>query len=301
MPTLIQKLLKKEYLFYRVLSFKITEWQILAEKLEPEWKIREQQRLQKKPRKNCIGQGRPYSLGEFSNLLFAVLLYLRTNIGYELIGLLLDVDKNVIKRLTQRIMPLLTDRFIPRSQLNRKQRTNNLDEFLTQYPELKEVLFDGSELPIERPKKRQKRDYSGKKKRHTRKIQVALDGTTKLLLAVSKTAHGKLHDKKQLERIGWDHRLPQKITRRGDIGYQGMSHWQIPKKKPRGGTLTRSEKIQNKKLARQRIFVEHGIRGLKIFRRIGEVVKIKSVEKLDAVILATANLYNFKRLIRQGV
>ena len=85
------------------------------------------------------------------------------------------------------------------------------------------------------------------------------------------------------------------------MGFLGMNNWIIPHKKPKGRELTKKQKRQNKKMARERIAVEHAIRGIKIFRRIGETVSIKSDDFLFNVLLASANLYNFKRLVRQGI
>lgn len=300
---MIQKLFSKPYLFRRIITLDIEEFEMLVEKLEPEWEEREKERLLlRKDRKNAIGQGRNYALGDFSKLLFATLLYLRTNMGYELLGLFLNIDQTTVKRVIKRVMPLLQDRFIPKTELTKyKRRTNKLDEFLESYPELKEVIFDGTELSSNRPKKGQKKSYSGKKKRHTKKNQVAIDKNTKIIIGLSPPEKGKIHDKKQLEKTGWDQKLSQEIMRYGDLGYLGMKGWIIPHKKPRNGELTKKQKRENRKISKKRIYVEHAIRGMKIFRRIGEKITVKSNESLNSVILASANLYNFKRLVRQGL
>ncbi|MDO8659370.1 MAG: transposase family protein [Candidatus Parcubacteria bacterium] len=301
----IEKITSKPYLFRRIFTFSLEEWQLLANKLEPEWQELETDRLLKrKDRLNKIGQGRPYEVGSFANLLLVALLYWRTNIGYELLGFIFDIDQTTVKRIVRRLSPLLLDRFIPKTALTKnKQRSNKLDDLLATFPELVDVIFDGTELPTERPKKRQKQQYSGKKKRHTKKVQIAIDKKSKLITAVSPPAKGKIHDKKQLERTGWDHKLSKKVKRFGDLGYQGMptDTWNIPHKKPHKQELTKKQKKENRKLSRQRIKVEHAIRGIKIFRRIGETIKTKSNELLLTSILVAANLYNFKVLVRQGL
>ena len=301
----IEKLYSKPYLFRRIITLNITEFQMLVRKLESEWGKREYERLvRRKERVNKVGQGRKYELGVFANLLLATLVYLRTTLGYELLGFLFDVDPTTMGRVVRRVTPLLQDRFIPKIELTKKKRrSNDLDEFLKEYPELKDVIFDGTELPTHRPKRRQKQQYSGKKKRHTKKIQVALDKNTKLIIGLSPPVKGKMHDKKQLEKTGWDEKLPGHINRYGDVGYEGMpvETWQTPHKKPKGKQLTKQQKRQNRKFSKERIIVEHGIRGMKIFRRIGETIRTQSDEVLFTALLATANLYNFKRLVRQGI
>ncbi|WP_287528185.1 transposase family protein [Okeania sp. SIO2C2] len=57
--------------------------------------------------------------------------------------------------------------------------------------------MDGTERPVQRPthQEKQKLNYSGKKKRHTRKHLVAVNQNKKVLL-LSQAREGKLHDKK---------------------------------------------------------------------------------------------------------
>lgn len=299
----ISTLLIKPYLFRRITTLSLDEFNILTDKLDPEWQEREEARLLVRQRVNRVGQGRPYALGAFPNLLLATLLYARTTMGYELIGLLCTVDQTTMRRTVHRILPLLQDRFIPTTVLMKKRRTNDLDELLRDYPELADVIFDGTEMSIKRPKKRQKQSYSGKKKRHTKKSVIALDKHTKLIIGVSPPLRGKIHDKKQLEKTGWDQKLQGHIKRQGDLGYYGMkgANWHTPHKKPRGKPLGRTQKDTNKQFAKERIVVEHGIRGMKMFRRIGETITARTDDLLFTTLLATANLYNFKRLVRQGL
>lgn len=301
----IDKLYSKPYMFRRLTTLAIEEFQLLAKKLEPEWNTREYGRLSTRhDRIHNVGQGRPYALGTFADLLLCAVLYMRTSFGYELLGFLFEVDQTTIKRVVRRVLPLLEDRFIPKTELTKKKRrSNDMDAFLKEYPELKDVIFDGTELPTDRLKKRQKQQYSGKKKRHTKKIQVALDKNTRFIIGLSKPSKGKMHDKKQMERTGWDNKLPIHINRYADLGYEGMPKnlWKIPHKKPKGKELTKRQRRENKQLSKERIAVEHGIRGIKIFRRIGETIRLRTDEFLFTILLATANLYNFKRLVRQGI
>lgn len=294
---------RKPSLFRRLTTMSMEEFEVLREKLESEWRESEKNRLEtRKDRKRKVGQGRPYELGSFRNLLFVTVIYLRTHASVELLSFLMRVDKDAVRRPVTRILPLLQDRFIPNTPLLKK-RINTMDELLNNFPELEDVIFDGSEFPVQRPKRRQKQSYSGKKKRHTKKSQIALDKKTKLIIGVSPPRRGKIHDKKQLEKTGWDKKLPTSIGRYGDLGYYGMKgeHWHLPRKKPKGGFLTRWQKTLNKRFAKERIVVEHGIRGIKIFRRIGEIITTKSDELFSTTLLAAANLSNFKRLVRQGL
>jgi hypothetical protein len=62
---------------------------------------------------------------------------------------------------------------------------------------VKEVIVDGTERPICRPKnaEKQKENYSGKKKRCTRK-NLAAASLDKRILVLTPSTQGKIHDKK---------------------------------------------------------------------------------------------------------
>ena len=111
----------------------------------------------------------------------------------------------------------------------------------------------------------------GKKKRHTIKSQIVIDTQS---LKIICTAHGtgKEHDLKLFKRS----RIKpiKSIEILADKGYLGInkihnsSH--IPFKKPKKRSLTSRQKEYNRELARHRIYVEHVIRCLKIFRILAQ-------------------------------
>ena len=140
--------------------------------------------------------------------------------------------------------------------------------------EIAEVFVDGTEQPINRPKKKQRRSYSGKKKRHTIKHQVIVVRKKKKpglagqkqkvrVASVSKAARGKVHDKKIYDQSKT--RIPKEATGYGDTAYQGTP-LKTPKKKPRKGDLNARDKKGNRRVSRKRIVVEHGIGKMKIWR-----------------------------------
>lgn len=297
----------KPAVFRRTTSMSLEEFNLLVIKLNPSWKKSEYERLQRSGRKRKVGQGRPYVLGSFRNLLFITILYLRTSIGMSLLAWLLGVDEDSIRRPVFRILPLIQDRFVPKTAITKgKKRINDVDELLKAFPELEELIVDGTEFPIQRPKKRQKQSYSGKKKRHTKKTQLVMDRKTKLFLGASPPKKGRIHDKKQLEKTKWDKKVPSEVKRYGDLGYLGMDkgskgEWIIPHKSSKKKKLTKEQKRENKKISGKRIVIEHGIRRIKVFRRVGEVVKERSEELFSLSILASLNLANYKQIMRHGL
>lgn len=133
--------------------------------------------------------------------------------------------------------------------------------------EWKVFMVDVSEMEIERPKKNQKRYYSGKQKCHTIKSQLLVEFETGKIIATA-VEKGKTHDFKLLKRS----RLPfvQSQLCLADRGYQGLAKLHksacTPTKKPRKQALPDAEKQHNRALARLRVRVEHVIRRFKIFR-----------------------------------
>ncbi len=75
----------------------------------------------------------------------------------------------------------------------------------------------------------------------------------------------------------------------GDKAYVGGKNITTPQKKPRNSQLTANQKAENKVKARQRIFVEHVIRLLKIFRVASERFRLRP-DIYEQVILTVCGL-----------
>ena len=115
--------------------------------------------------------------------------------------------------------------------------------------------------------KKQKRYYSGKKKKHTQKTQIITTSTGKIL-AVS-IDKGRIHDFKLFKE--------SKATRKiilckvlADLGYLGIDkicpNSEIPIKKTKKNSLTKNDKKENRKLASKRIIIEQINAKIKVFK-----------------------------------
>lgn len=250
---MIERLKKKPSLFRRFTGLNIIRFDDLLSKLEPIYARNEKKRLKKIGRKRTIGGGSQFSLSLEERLL-VTLLYYKLYVTHEFLGLLFRLDNSNIGRIIHHLNPLLAQTFrIPerRIRLNDKEK----DELLR-------FFFDGTEQPINRPKKLQRRSYSGKKKRHTIKWQIVTrDG--KHLDAVSKSYPGKMHDKKMYDRTRVER--PPDSRGVGDTGYLGTILVQ-PIKKTKGKKRTKAQKKYNKKISKLRIKAEHAIAAMKHFR-----------------------------------
>ena len=100
---------------------------------------------------------------------------------------------------------------------------------------LKAVVIDVTEQPIERPRRWQKAYYSGKKKRHPIKVQWVVCLSTLGILAVF-CEKGKVHDFQILKNSRLA--LHPEGLKLGDAGYQGLHplyrNSQTPVKKKKG-------------------------------------------------------------------
>lgn len=292
--------------FRRLTSFTVPEFQTLVTKIEPEWRRRERERLEARPRTNAVGQGHPYA-GDFATLVLVVVTYLRTPSGGALLSLLFDLDEVTIRLYRRRILPLLQDRFLPASRVQGKmKRTNDLDEFLRLYPGLEELIGDGTELKIQRPKRRQRVSYTGKSKRHVKKTVVTVNPADGLFLGRTKLRPGRVHDKRILDEDPLKRRLSRApdLKKRMDSAWMGedpADGWLVNQRATRGHPLTKPQKRANRQLSKIRIKVEHAIRRLKVYRRLAETVVIRRKGDLGRVVNAAMNLANFTVLVRQTV
>ena len=116
--------------------------------------------------------------------------------------------------------------------------------------------------------KKQRKWYSGKKKRHTLKTQLIVNRKTAEIICTA-YAEGSVHDFKLYEKSVGD-RVRKDIKIQGDSGYQGIlklhQNSETPKKKPKGGELTEDEKSENQRISRERILIENINAKIKVFK-----------------------------------
>lgn len=131
-----------------------------------------------------------------------------------------------------------------------KHKLRSMEEFLERFPEVKEVILDDTERPVQRLKdnERQKQYYSGKKRWHTRKH---ITGSTrkKRVILLTQAGGGRVHDKRQLEEAGLVEYIPDEVAIEGNLGFQALQNEfenvHLPHKKPKGKALSEQ---QNKKI-----------------------------------------------------
>ena len=144
---------------------------------------------------------------------------------------------------------------------------------------------------------KQRRHYSGKKKRHTLKNTLVVEPEQKKILILTSTTPGSVHDKKDLDDNDIVPHIPKEIPIELDLGYKGLEkEYQgiiIPHKKPRKGELTETQKQQNREIASSRIRGEHAIGLCKRYRCVSDVFRNRREGFDDAVMFTCCGLANF--------
>ncbi len=136
-----------------------------------------------------------------------------------------------------------------------------------------EQLVDVTECTIQRPKVYdiQKEYYSGKKKKHTIKIQIIMNEKNRKIVSVC-FDKGSVHDFNIFKNTTKE--LPDTLKFLADSGYQGILDYfknsMTPKKKSKNNPLTDEDKELNTLISSIRITVEHVNSQLKIFRILSE-------------------------------
>ena len=173
----------------------------------------------KKPRKRKMGGGRKARLTTMKEKLFYILLYFKCYPTFELAAVLFDFDRSQANRWVHRLQPIL-EKTLGAKKILPLRQLRSLDEFIEHFPIVKEVIVDGTERAICRPKdpKKQKEHFSGKKKRHTTTKNLAAVAKSKRVLVLSQSTKGKTQDQKihdQEDIIGG---IPEEIPVLGDLG-----------------------------------------------------------------------------------
>ena len=187
-----------------------TEFEALVRDLQPIFVAQHHQRLTRPDRQRAIGGGTPYALAPREQFLLTV-IWLRLYPMHEVLGFLFGVTYTTVGRVIARVLPILeaAGRDTMRLPDPGKKRRPSLDHLLADTPALA-VIIDTFEQPVQRPKARAVADsyYSGKKKQHTHKTQVAVDETSGAIVDISATVRGPTADLTLLKESQLLERLP---------------------------------------------------------------------------------------------
>lgn len=264
--------------FLKMTGLRLNEFADLLDDMLPRFAAAEQTRLQRSARRRAKGAGRHPDLTPRDQILMAV-IWLRQYLTNEVLGFLFGVSDSTASRVLSRLLPLLeaagkdTMRMPDPGRKHRKE----LDTLLAETPELA-VIIDTFEQRVQRSKQRTDADahFSGKKKQHTLKGQVAVDPAQGTVCDVTDSVPGPTADLTLLKASGLLDRLPAGVGALGDLAYVGIAalHPQglgaTPRRKPRGKDRPPEDVCFNRAFAKRRIVVEHTINRLRQYQCLSQ-------------------------------
>lgn len=262
--------------FKSLTGLHLREFDDLVADVLPLYQAAEIQRLSHPDRQRAIGGGHPFELEARDHILLSV-VWLRVYPTHVVLGYLFGVSGITVGRTIQRVLPILEQagRDTMRMPDPGKKRRRSLDDLLRDTPALA-VVIDSFEQRVQRAKDKTEADsyYSGKKKQHTLKSQVAVNEQTGQIVDTSQSVRGPTADMSLLEQSGLMERLPDGVGGIGDLGYVGIEKLHpkglaaSPRRKPRGQDRPPEDVIYNTAFSRRRIIVENTIGRMRRYQSI---------------------------------
>ena len=263
------------------------------------------ERLYRPDRRRAIGGGDDFDLTPTDQLVLT-LVHLKRATTYREMAYHFGVSIATVRRVIARCLPVLDADAgeqvqmpaddTPPPESPERPRKKRRAPCLKHLPK-RNAVVDSFEQPIRRPRYQRKRYYSGKKKRHTLKVQLAVDELTGKVIDVSGSVPGPRPDIKLLKESKVLEELPAGVGMMGDSGYQGMGAMGgervcvSPRKKPRGQERPAADKVFNRALSRRRVVVEHTIGRMRRFTLLSVVFRHHK-KRYDIRVRAVAGLVN---------
>jgi hypothetical protein len=272
---------------------------IYDKEITKRYNTHENKRLSKrKARERSIGAGRHFKRNVKDRFLM-LLVYYRLYITYTLVGFLFDLDQSNVCRNIQKIERLIRKCTpIPQKIYSITKRLRTVDEVEQYFPGFTSFI-DSTEQQIPRPVDNRRRDayYSGKKKRHTIKMQFMVNNHGCI---IHKTNHkkGARHDYNIYKK---NHPItPKQVLNVVDLGYLGIEKdfpqqlSALPGKKKRNQKeLSNEGKEHNKNHSKKRIVIEHTICRLKKYRILADIFR-NNLRKYNKVSDIVSGLVNYR-------
>lgn len=281
--------------FRHLTGITVEVFEALADVVVPAVEALHKKGLDRPDRERAVGGGDHFDLPWVDHVLAAI-VWLRRYPTQEVLGFLFGVSDSTAKRAVDRCLPVLEQagRDTMRMPDPGRGRRKKLPALLKGTPGLA-VVIDSFEQRTQRPRRRQRAYYSGKKKAHTLKTQVAVDEDSGRIVDVSDSVPGRWADITLLKKSRLLKRLPKGVGGIGDLGYVGIGALHpaglgaSPRRKPRGKERPPEDRKYNRAFSRRRIIVEHGIGRLRRFvavshvnrhRRKGHAVRVRAIAGL---------------------
>lgn len=264
--------------FLALTGLRPTEFDALAHDVLPAVAAAERARLGRPGRRRAIGGGHPFALALRAQVLLTV-IWLRQYPTVLVLGFLFGVSHPTVLRAIGRVLPVLerAGRDTMRMPARGRRSRRDLDALLADVPDLA-VIVDTFEQRVQRPRDRAEADrfYSGKKKQHTLKAQVAVDRAGGRVVDAPDSVCGPTSDLGLLKASALLDRLPPDVGALGDLAYVGIGALHprglgaTPRRKPRGRPRPPEDVAYNTAFSRARIPVEHTIGRMRRYQALAQ-------------------------------
>lgn len=298
--------------FHRLTGHTVEEFDYILDKFRSAYDEKLRERQFNPQRKRGYGAGRPTHLVTLADKLLFVLVYVRMYPLLFIHGMMFNLSESNACLWVHEYLPLLDKalEYAHKRPVHKgggpdeaRDHGRNFEELIRDFPELIElgILGDGTERPVRKPKNQEarKREYSGKKKRHTKKNVLLTRPDNQKVLYLSETRDGSVHDKTVIEDEGLSPgRQKTPIPLGMDLGFEGFSppgfKVVLPTKKPKGMELTELQKEQNKTFSQIRIKVENAICGVKRSRAVFDTYRNIKSGTDDLLMSVACGLHNVR-------
>ena len=284
-----QNLSARPAAFQSLTGLSVTAFDELYAEVAPAHAERLAQTLTKRhrqPRRRAAGAGKPHRHSLQDRLLLA-LLWLRVYPTLEVLGFFFGLDKTNAEDNLKGVLATLDTMttFAYDRPAKDRPKMRSLAAVMDAFPDVC-LVVDAKEQRIHRPggededgNSRQKPFYSGKKKAHTLKTQVAVDPQGRFLSVSGSVPGGQNHDLTLLRATGLLDKLAPGEAAMMDKGYDGIAKNYpdaalfLPHKARRGKPLTEEQRAYNAHLSRYRIVVEHSLAQMNQFQALAQVFR----------------------------
>lgn len=283
--------------FTKMTGLRVGEFDELVEEVRPKFKESEERRLDRADRQRGLGGGRKAQLEARDQLLLTV-IWLRLYLVQDLLAYFFGISQSAVSNTIDHVLPVLEQagRDSMRMPDPGRKRRRKLDQLLADLPEVL-VVIDSFEQKVQRPRDPDEQEtfYSGKKKTHTLKSQLAVDEQTGEIVDVSDSLPGPTADIALLDQSRLNDKLPDEVGRMGDSGYQGIAQRHergySPRKKPRSKPRPADDVAYNHAFSRLRIIVENTIGRMRRYQALTQPDR-QHRQHHSARVVAVAGLAN---------
>jgi DDE superfamily endonuclease/Helix-turn-helix of DDE superfamily endonuclease len=247
-----------------------------------------------KTKQRAHGAGQKGKLSTSLEKLIFILFYCKVYPTFDVCAYLFGMDRSQSCRWVHKLLPIL-EKSLGYACVLPARQIRSAQEFFDAFRGSQDIFVDGTERPVQKKvnKKASNKNYSGKAKRHTKKVIVICD-EKKRINYLSKIKSGRRHDKKLFDKEDIERHIPDDITIWGDSGFQGILHHNrcIPKKSSKNNILTTEEKENNRVISGLRVVVEHAIGGMKRLGCMANIYRNRKPNMDDQFALLSAGIWN---------